>query len=71
MWMDHLFSYDMNLDKWLSKFRLGRKYRNSIEKSFLFLTKKKPMGVQRIKNLKQRPAQSNSVCLLIKVCRKF
>ena len=26
MWMDRLFSYDMNLDEWLSKFRLDRKY---------------------------------------------
>ena len=25
MWMDHQFSYDMNLDEWLSKFRLERK----------------------------------------------
>ena len=45
MWMDRLFSYDMNLDEWLSKFRLDRKY---CRKELLLLTKKKQMGGQRI-----------------------
>ena len=57
----------MNLDVQMSKFRLDRtKYR----KELLVLDQEKSNG-QRIKNLKQRPAQINSVCLIIKVCMEF
>ena len=41
MWMDHLFSYDMNLDEWLSKFRLDRKY---YRKELLVLDQEKTNG---------------------------
>ena len=48
MWMDHLFSYDMNLEKWLSKFRLGRK---QYRKELLVLDQEKTNGCSKNKNL--------------------
>ena len=46
MWMDHLFSYDMNLDEWLSKFGLDGKY---YRKELLVLNQeKKKKDGQRI-----------------------
>ena len=45
MWMDDLFSYDMNLDEWLSKFGLDGKY---YRKELLVLNQEKKKDGQRI-----------------------
>ena len=46
MRMDRLFSYDMNLDEWLSKFRLDRRY---CRKELFALDQEKTNGLSKNK----------------------